>query len=62
MDWWKYMKHVHSICYESITEECSQSGHKEIGQNYSRTEECVRYTFEGKRNIDTDDNRVLREF
>lgn len=31
MDWWKYMKNVHSNCYELVTEECSKGAHKEIG-------------------------------
>ena len=25
--WWDYMKYVHRMCYEEITEQCSKMGH-----------------------------------
>lgn len=58
--WWEYMKYVHRMCYEEVTEECSKLGHKSIGIDYEQTMTCVRGTFEGS-NMSKDDNRVLKE-
>ncbi len=60
IDWWKYMKYVHSICYEYVTEDCSKSGHKEIGRSFEKTSTCVKNTFTGS-NINKDDNTVLSD-
>ena len=57
LDWWKYMKYVHSICYEYVTEDCSKSGHKEIKQNYTKTTECSLSTFQGTVNSE---NLILK--
>lgn len=58
--WWKYIKHVHSLCYEEITAECSRSGHKQISQNYEDTMTCVRESFDGS-NFQKDDNLILKQ-
>ena len=59
MKWWNYMKKVHSICYDSINEECSRLGHKDIGENYDDTMNCVKETFGGSDNINEADNKLL---
>ena len=56
------MKYVHSTCYDELNEDCSKLGHKEINWDYSRTDECVKNTFEGSKNVNLNDNKVLREF
>ena len=47
------------MCYETINEECSKLGHKQIEREYTATTDCVMSTFEGG-NIQND-NTVLRE-
>lgn len=37
-DWWKYMKEVHSYCYDYVTLDCSKQGIKEIGANQTQVD------------------------
>jgi hypothetical protein len=43
--WWEYMKYVHRMCYEEITDNCSKLGHKSINRNYEDTMKCVSESF-----------------
>jgi hypothetical protein len=47
------------MCYETINEECSKLGHKQIQREYITTTDCVLSTFEG--GLIQNDNTVLRE-
>lgn len=47
------------MCYETINEECSKLGHKQIQRDYAATTQCVLSTFED--GDTTRDNRVLKE-
>lgn len=57
--WWDYMKYVHKMCLEQITEECSKLGHVSIEVDYQETMKCVTDSFEGP-NVLKDDNSILR--
>jgi len=57
--WWRYMKYVHKLCYEEVTEECSKNGHVVVAESYAETMDCVRDSFEGP-NMQKDDNTILR--
>lgn len=54
------MKHVHSMCYDSISKECSQSGHKAIGADYDETMKCVQKSFDKLDMGKSNDNTVLK--
>lgn len=62
LDWWKYMKEVHSYCYDYVTIDCSKQGMKEIGANFTQVEECVSNTFTSPNNFGKGENTVLATF
>ena len=47
------------MCYEEITIECSKLGHKQIGRDYQKTDDCVRDSFTGS-DMNNDDNTVFK--
>jgi hypothetical protein len=59
------MQYVHRMCYEEITEDCSQMGHKSINRDYEKTMTCVNQTFESSYTLgplyQKDDNLLLKE-
>lgn len=55
------MKHVHSICYDFITEECSKSGHKVVGVDFEETMKCVGNSFGTLDYINSHDNTILKQ-
>ena len=64
--WWEYMKYVHRMCYEEITDSCSKLGHKSINRNFDDTMKCVSDSFMTsgagvQPNMQKDDNSILKE-
>jgi len=55
------MKKVHSTCYDSISEDCSRIGHKDIGADYDETMACIKDSFGGSTNYNSADNKVLHQ-
>lgn len=39
--WWDYMKFVHKECFGFITEKCSKLAHRDIGEDFEKTQACV---------------------
>ena len=64
-EWWQYMKYVHRMCYEEITDNCSKLGHKSINRNFDETMKCVKDSFTTingvEPNMQKDDNSILKE-
>ena len=58
--WWDYMKHVHSICFGFISEECSKTAHEDFQIDWDETDRCVKESFLGGDHSKAD-NTVLRD-
>lgn len=43
--WWDYLKEYHSLCYGSVSEECSRGAHTMINLNFDTTQQCVQSAF-----------------
>lgn len=53
------MKVAHTTCNEHITEDCSKIAHKEIGEDFAKSQKCALGTFYDSKNPEYSGNDVL---
>jgi hypothetical protein len=57
--WFDYIKTVHSLCFDFISESCSKQAHERLGLDFIGTKKCVNTSFLGS-NFKEDDNTIMK--